>query len=270
MAEVVFFLASVIGFVVFFITVLARSNQKQSGKTVFTEWNNQTGWGDGTAFLLGVGACMYTFLATVSMKSPQTLQSYTDLELQDSATHIAEEMPNPGKGVPQAIGLTMVIGITTSFLWTIAFMFSTSDLEEVSYSYLPILTVYFQALRSQDGAAFFAIWLLFVYYGATIACFVTAGRLTWAFARDNGLPYSKFFAKTHPTLQVPANATVLTGVVCIAYGAIYTGSTTAFNSFISLSILGLNVTYVIPQAIIVLRGREKVLPKRVFNLGPIL
>ncbi|RVX66394.1 hypothetical protein B0A52_09624 [Exophiala mesophila] len=251
-AEIVFFSASILGFVVFFITVLARSDTKQSARTVFVEWNNQTGWGDGTAFLLGVGACMYTFLAT------------------DGATHVAEEMPNPGKGVPQAMGLTMIIGITTSFLWTMAFLFSSSDLEEVSLSYLPILTVYYQALRSQDGAAFFAIWLFFIYYGATITCFVTAGRLTWAFARDNGLPYSKLIAKTHPTLKVPANATIATAVFCILYGLIYIGSTTAFNSFISLAILGLNVTYVIPQAIVVIRGRDKVLPKRAFNLGPIM
>ncbi|KIX05012.1 uncharacterized protein Z518_05884 [Rhinocladiella mackenziei CBS 650.93] len=250
-AEVVFFLSTVIGFVVFFVAVLAASETKQSASTVFTEWNNQTGWGDGTAFLLGVGTCMYTFLAT------------------DGATHVAEEMPNPGKGVPRAMYLTMIIGITTAFAWTLAIMFSSSDLEEVSLSYLPILTVYYQTLGSKGGAAFFAFWLLFIYYGATITCFITAGRLTWAFARDNGLPYSRVFAKTHPTLRVPANATIATAVFCILYGLIYIGSTTAFNSFISLSILGLNITYVIPQTIIVIRGREKVLPKRQFNLGPI-
>lgn len=73
-AEMLFFSASILGFVVFFITVLARSDTKQSARTVFIEWNNQTGWGDGTAFLLGVGACMYTFLATVRVpKSMQTL-----------------------------------------------------------------------------------------------------------------------------------------------------------------------------------------------------
>lgn len=178
-------------------------------------------------------------------------------------------MPNPGKGVPRAMYLTMIIGMTTAFLWMLAFTFSSSDLEEVSLSYLPILTVYYQALGSQGGATFFAFWLLFIYYGATITCFVTAGRLTWAFARDNGLPFSKTFAKTHPTLQVPANATMATGIFCILYGLIYIGSTTAFNSFISLAILGLNVTYVIPQAIVVIRGRDKVLPKRQFDLGPV-
>ncbi|KAI1619287.1 amino acid/polyamine transporter I [Exophiala viscosa] len=249
--EMVSFTLSIVGFLVFFIAVLAASKGKQRASTVFTDWYNQTGWSDGTAFLLGVGTCMYTYLGV------------------DSSAHVAEEMPNPGKGVPQAMVLTMLIGFLTAFMWTLAFMFSSTDLDAVSVSYLPILTVYDQALRSEAGAAFFAAWLLFIYYGATISCFVTAGRQTWAFARDNGLPYSNVFAKTHPTLQVPANATIATLVFCLLYGLIYIGSTTAFNSFISLSILGLNLTYIIPQAVVVIRGRDKVLPKRPLNLGPV-
>lgn len=248
--EKVFFYATISGFVVFFITVLACSKTKQSASTVFTEWNNQTGWGDGTAFLLGVGTAMYTFLAT------------------DGATHIAEELPNPGRNVPRAMMFTIAIGASTAIPWTIAFMFSTNDLTAVATSYLPILTVYNQALNSTGGAAFLAVWLLIVYFGATISCFVTAGRLTWAFARDNGLPFSAFFARTHPTLKVPVNATLAAGIFCILYGLIYIASTTAFNSFISLSILGLNVTMTIPQTIVLFRGR-KVLPTRQFNLGPI-
>src|ERR1700761_1781696 len=50
--EMAFFLASIVGFVVFFVTVLATSKKKQRASTVFTDWYNQTGWGDGTAFLL--------------------------------------------------------------------------------------------------------------------------------------------------------------------------------------------------------------------------
>ncbi|KAK5459908.1 hypothetical protein LTS15_004037 [Exophiala xenobiotica] len=164
MLEKVFFMASIVGFVVFFITVLATSKGKQSASTVFTKWDNQTGWSDGTAFLLGVGT----------------------------------------------------------------------------------------------------------YYGATIGCFLAAGRQTWSFARDNGLSHSKIFAKIHPTLQVPVNATLTTLIFCVLYGLIYIGSTTAYNSFINLSILSLNITYAIPQAVVVIRGRDKVLPKRQFNLGPVL
>ena len=66
---------------------------------------------------------------------------------------------------------------------------------------------------------------------------------------------------------MPVNATALTAVFAVIYGLIYVGSTTAFNSFISVSILGLNVSYTVPQAILAFRGREKILPPRPFALG---
>lgn len=43
----VFFVASLLGFVVFTVTVLAVSPNKQSGDTIFVDWKNLTGWGDG-------------------------------------------------------------------------------------------------------------------------------------------------------------------------------------------------------------------------------
>ncbi|KIW62459.1 hypothetical protein PV04_10632 [Phialophora macrospora] len=52
------------------------------------------------------------------------------------------------------------------------------------------------------------------------------------------------------------------------YSLIYIGSTTAFNSINAIAILALNVTYAIPQGIVLIYGRDKVLPKRHFNLGP--
>ncbi|KAI1620189.1 amino acid/polyamine transporter I [Exophiala viscosa] len=249
--EMGFFVLTLLGFVISFITILATSHPKQSAKTVFVDYTNLTGWADGTAFMLGVGTSMYAFLAT------------------DGATHLAEEMPNPGKGVPRAMWLTMIIGCFTATCWTFAFMFASTDLDAAASSVVPILTVYLQAFRSRGVATFFLSWLAIIYSTSGVTCFVTAGRLTWAFARDGGLPFSKTFAYTHPILQVPANATILVGIFTILYGLIYIGSTTAFNSFISMAILGLNITYAIPQGIVLLRGRSKVLPARQFDLGPI-
>lgn len=74
--EMVFFWSTLLGFVTAFITVLAASKTKQPGHVIFADWNNQSGWGDGTAFMLGLGTCMYAFLAT------------------DAVTHIAEVRRN--------------------------------------------------------------------------------------------------------------------------------------------------------------------------------
>jgi len=247
--ESVFFWASVVGFVVSFIALLAASKVKQPASVVFTGWVNQTGWSDGTAFMLAVGQSMYGFLCT------------------DSATHISEELPNPGRNVPRAMWLTIAIGIATTLPFTLAVLFSIQSFDELSASALPIREIYFQALNSKAGAAFFVFLILFIYFGAVIGLVVTSGRLIWAFARDDGIPFPKVFSKTHPTLQTPVNATLLTAVFCILYGLIYIGSTEAFNSFVATSILSLNITYVIPQAILLIRGRANVLPKRHFDLG---
>lgn len=196
---------------------------------------------------------MYTFLAV------------------DSASHIAEEVSNPGRVVPQTMLITVVIGIVTTIPWTLAFIFSIQDLDSVSSSSLPIVEVYFQTLRnSQAATAFFTTWLLFIYFGACLACTVTTGRLIWALARDNGMPLSGTFSKVNKQLQVPVNATLFAGVFCTLYGLIYIGSTTAFNSFIATAILFLNVTYAIPQAVVLLRGRATTLPSRHLDLGPVI
>jgi choline transport protein len=162
--------------------------------------------------------------------------------------------------------LTILIGFLTALPFTLAMLFSSKDLEAVANSSLPILEIYYQATGSRAGTTFLIVWLLWNYFGASVSCLATTGRLTWAFARDNGLPYSHVISKVDPKLQMPKYATIASCCFCILYGAIYVGSTTAFNSFISLSILGLNASYVLPQGIVLIRGRRTVLPERSFKL----
>lgn len=165
------------------------------------------------------------------------------------------------------MGLTMLIGMMTVFPWTVAFLFSITDTEAVSSSAIPVYTVYMQATQSRPAATVLTVWILFVYFGALVSCIVTTGRLAYAFARDKGLPYSDFFARIPSTYKAPINATVACSVAILLYGLIYIGSTTAFNSFISMSILSLNLTYALPQVVLLIRGRERILPTRSFTLG---
>ncbi|KAJ5689953.1 amino acid transporter [Penicillium macrosclerotiorum] len=247
--EMVMFASSFLGFLVSIVTVLAMQTNKQSANAVFVDYENTSGWSDGTSFIIGLGTCMYAYLAI------------------DGACHIAEELPNPSRDVPRAMGLTIIIGMITVIPWTISFLFCISDTDAVASSSIPIYTIYLQATRSQPAATVLTVWILFVYFGALVSCIVTTGRLAYAFARDGGLPYSEIFARVHPTHQVPINATVACAAVVIIYGLIYIGSSTAFNSFISMSILSLNLTYALPQAILLARGRESILPRRPFTLG---
>ena len=76
--EKAFFFCSLIGFVVFFITILATESPKHTSHTVFVEFNNESGWSDGLAFIISCGTAMYAFIGT------------------DSAIHISEViLPHP-------------------------------------------------------------------------------------------------------------------------------------------------------------------------------
>ncbi|EXJ85676.1 hypothetical protein A1O1_06042 [Capronia coronata CBS 617.96] len=244
--EIVFFFVSLVGFVVYTVSVTAVSETKQPASTVWVTWTNQSGWNDGMAFFIGVGQCLYGFLGT------------------DGPTHMAEEIPNPRRNVPLAMLATCIIGAATALPWSIAFMFSIQDLDAVEASALPILEVYYQALHNKGAACFLLVWLLVIYFQATCNCLLFCGRLVWAFARDDGLPYSSYFAKISRDLPVRATAAVV--VFQCLYGLIYIASTTAYNSIISMCILGLLVTYAIPQGIVLVRGRHH-LPDRKLNLG---
>jgi len=48
--------------------------------------------------------------------------------------------------------------------------------------------------------------------------------MTYAFARDGGLPASKFFMKVSPKEEMPLNALILTTVLVVIFGCIFLGS----------------------------------------------
>lgn len=97
----------------------------------------------------------------------------------------------------------------------------------------------------------------------------TSSRMTFAFARDGGLPASRFFARVHKRLGLPLNSLILTTVLVIIFGCIFLGSSAAFNAITSASVVALEVSYAIPIAVNCLQGRRK-LPERAFVLPPVL
>ncbi|EMT67641.1 Putative amino-acid permease C15C4.04c [Fusarium odoratissimum] len=95
----------------------------------------------------------------------------------------------------------------------------------------------------------------------------TSSRTLWAVSRDGALPYSQFWGRVHSRFQVPVNALLLSAVFITLYGLIFLGSSTAFSAMVSAAIIFLQTSCVIPQAVLLYRGRDRVLPLRYFSLG---
>jgi choline transport protein len=247
------FIWSILGFVVISITVLATASPEyNSAEFVFTNFLNTTGWPDGIAWLLGL------------------LQAGLGLTGFDAVAHMIEEIPNPAVEGPKIMIGCVLIGVFTGFIFLMVLLFVAGNVDDVIESAAgPLLQIFYHATGSKAGAICLLVFPLVCLLFATISITTTSTRMTYAFARDGGLPFSRVFSKVHPKLGLPLNALWLTMTCVLLFGLIFLGSSSAFNAIVSASVVALGVSYAMPVAVGCLRGR-KVLPEdRKFKLGAV-
>lgn len=183
-----------------------------------------------------------------------------------------EEIPNPSIEGPKIMVLCVAMGAFTGFIFlTILLFVSGGDTEAIIESAAgPLLEILYKATSSKAGAICLLIFPLVCLLFATVTIMTTSSRMTYAFARDRGLPFSRYFARVHPSLGLPLNALVLTTTLVIIFGCIFLGSSSAFNAMISASVVAVGVSYAIPPAINCLRGRTQLPSSRPFKLPSLL
>ncbi|OAP63822.1 hypothetical protein AYL99_03049 [Fonsecaea erecta] len=239
-----------VGGIVTIIVLAGMPSKHASNRFVWTDFQNNTGWSGGVAFLTGV------------------LNGAFTIGTADGVTHMAEELPNPKRDLPKAIFAQIGLGFLYAWCFAIALFYGVNDLVAVQNSNgsFPLAEAYAQATGSR-GATF---GLLFIIFLSLVPCligtFLTVGRTWWALARDNATPFAGFFSHVNERLSCPIEATLLTGLLTIGLCAITLGSKTAFNdlagSFVVLSSVSYVVT-ILPNII----TRRKYMPVGPFNLG---
>ncbi|PNP85069.1 hypothetical protein FNYG_01594 [Fusarium nygamai] len=240
------FWLSIIGFIASLATLLAVQEVKQSSKFVFTEFTNVSGWTDGWAAMIGLASCLWAYCGI------------------DAPSHLSEEVDNPSRNIPIAIGATIILGIITVIAWNIGLMYVIKDVQGLIASGAPIMEVYNQALGSKTATTIWAIYYILVFYHIILNLFVFSSRILWSFSRDGGVPYSAYVSRLRWSNPVRATAIML--CLQIIIGILYIASKTAYSSFINLTLFALNITVVLPQSVLLFTGHDS-LPKRAFSLG---
>ncbi|KAI5809786.1 choline transporter [Peziza echinospora] len=239
----VFMYISLCSFTVITITVLAKSKTKQSARFVFADFRNETGWASGgMAFIMGLINPNWSFSCL------------------DSATHLAEEVLNPERVIPIAIMGTIAIGFITAFSYSIAMFFSMDDLPAMvnTPTLVPILELYRQAVGSVAGATGLEFLICLTGLGCQIACQTWQARLCWSFARDRGLPGSRYWSQVNKTMGIPFKAHCMSSILVAILGTLYIGSVTAFNSMCTACIVLLYISYSIPVICLLMKGRNNI------------
>ncbi|CAK7200546.1 hypothetical protein SEUCBS139899_003243 [Sporothrix eucalyptigena] len=233
------------------ITVGVRHNLAfQSGKFVFGTWINQTGWSNGVTWFIGLVQAAYGLTAF------------------DSAIHMVEEIPAPRRNMPRIVVLAVGMGALSGFIFMVVCLFCIQSLDSVldGPTGLPFMDLCTSTIGLQGSAVLLSLFI-FNGLGQGVSILTTGSRMTWGFARDGGLPFSRHLASVNPTWKVPANSLFLQGALIGIVGVLYTFSDTVLSAILSVSTIALTISYAMPIIALMIAGRKKLPPNGQFSLG---
>jgi choline transport protein len=212
------------------VTILSTNNQKQSSSFVWKDFQNFTGFGSGMATVVGL------------------LQSFYGMCCYDAPAHMTEEMKNASKEAPRAIILSVWIGAVTGFVFLVSAFYCIGNIEQTAMSPtgVPLIQIFFDSTGSVQGSLVLTFMITVVVFFSANALMADGSRSLFAFARDHGLPFSKFFAKVDRRRQVPNYSILLCAGVQMALQSIYFGSLTGFLTVVAISTEGFYVSYALP------------------------
>lgn len=185
----------------------------------------------------------------------------------DGAAHMSEELHNAAVDVPKAMIAAVALNSAMGFGWLLMLLFCIGDFESVvnSQTGYPYMQIYYNATQSLPGATAMISLTLLMALLSTIPLLAATSRTLWAFARDGGLPCSKYLAHVDDKQHIPIRALLLSTVLLMLLGLINIGSTTAFNALVSMSVVALYVSYLFP---IVLMVWIRIRQSQQLNFGP--
>lgn len=162
---------------------------------------------------------------------------------------MTEEIRDADRKAPLAIVTAVWVGAFTGFIFLVSICFCIGDITSVANSSTgsPLIQIFFDSTASVLGTSFLAAFQVVISIGSCNALLAEGSRALYAFARDNGLPFSKTIARINTRLHVPVIAILIAAIVQMAFCAIYFGTTTGFNTIIAIATQVSRSLYRTPQ-----------------------
>ncbi|KAF9039295.1 APC amino acid permease [Panaeolus papilionaceus] len=223
------------------VAILAKAPTHQSGSFVFRQFIDNTGadgfgWGDRAShvYVVVVGILMAQY----------TLTGF------DASAHMTEETTNAA--MSGSIGIVMAIGVSALLGWflILGLLFSMQDLEGTlaSHTGQPVTQIFLDTVGEKGAIVLMVIVIGAMYFCGTFSI-TSNSRMMYAFARDGGIPGSKFFAQVSPQWKSPIRTVWLACTLSFILGLPSLGSSVAFAAATSIATIGLYISYAIPIAL---------------------
>lgn len=108
----------------------------------------------------------------------------------------AEEIQDASRVLPLAMMGTALLNGALGYIMLISYLICMGNVEEVmeSPTGFAFIQVFYNSTQSRVGASVMTTILIILTMCGTISNVATASRQMFAFARDNGMPFSSFLA----------------------------------------------------------------------------
>lgn len=196
----------------------------------------------------------------------------------DTSAHIAEETKNAAVAGPAGLLMAIIGSFLCGWMFLLSLTFSTQDPanllnpDTISGGYA-VSQIFIDAFAARfNGSSTGALAFMLILFGASNFCgtfCVTANsRMLYAFARDDGIPGSRWWKRVSPRTRTPVNSILFMACAAVLLGLSLLGSTVAFSAMSSIGVIGLYISYAIPQFLRLTVARSW-FKKGPFHLGPL-
>lgn len=237
------------------VLILIPANTKNTpkftpSKEVWSHITNLTDFPDGVAVLM-------TFVGVI-----WTMSGY------DSPFHLSEECSNANIASPRAIVLTSGVGGLMGWFLQLVVAYTVLDIEAVIDSDLgqPWASYLLQVMPQKTAMAILGLTIV-CGFSMGQGCMVAASRVTYAYARDDCFPLSRYWKQVNPHTQTPVNAVILNAVLGILMCLLILAGEVAIGALFSIGAIAQFFAFAIPITIRVFFVGDR-FRKGPWHLGP--
>ena len=234
----------VFGAAIIILILVFTPKEHQSLTWMFTTQINNSGFSDGATYWLYV-------LPLGFLLTQYTITGF------DASAHLAEETQDAHLSAAKGIWQSIFYSAVGGYILLMAFLYAATKPEIIS-SFDPsvnsfgagsAISILYTALTPAMFKLVMAISTAGQLFCAT-ACLTSCSRMMFAFSRDGAIPGFKYWSKVNAK-QVPVNAVL----ICALIGVLITlpalwksprGVPTAFYAIVSVAVIGLYLSCLIP------------------------
>lgn len=183
---------------------------------------------------------------------------------------MAEDVKDAAKAIPRTMIAVYVLNFVLLFPALLTVCYHIPDLEAALGDSTTYPAIYVMRMSLSTGWISVILTIIaLILTASSINFFAAVTRDLFAFARDNGMPYSRWLGTVHPRKHLPVHASQLSCVIGALLCLIYIGSPVAFYAITSLSTCSLLMCYSLSIGSVLWRRiyAPHTLPPAQFSLG---